>query len=57
LAAETRIRSRYSQALEDERFELVQAAVYAKGFSAPSPTTSASTASPRQSSSSRSSAH
>src|SRR6266536_253044 len=32
LAAETRIRTRYLQALEDERFELLPGSVYAKGF-------------------------
>ena len=29
---ETRIRSRYLQALEDERFELLPGEAYAKGF-------------------------
>ncbi len=32
VAAETRIRRRYLQALEDERFELLPGSVYAKGF-------------------------
>src|SRR2546422_6950397 len=32
VAAETRIRSRYLQALEDERFELLPGEAYAKGF-------------------------
>lgn|SRR5512133_403567 len=32
VAAETRIRTRYLQALEDERFELLPGSVYAKGF-------------------------
>jgi cytoskeleton protein RodZ len=32
VAAETRIRTRYLQALEEERFELLPGAVYAKGF-------------------------
>jgi cytoskeleton protein RodZ len=32
VATETRIRARYLQALEDERFELIPGAVYAKGF-------------------------
>jgi cytoskeleton protein RodZ len=32
VAAETRIRMRYLQALEDERFELLPGSVYAKGF-------------------------
>ena len=32
VAAETRIRTRYLQALEDERFELLPGSVYGKGF-------------------------
>src|SRR5712691_3291992 len=32
VGAETRIRTRYLQALEDERFELLPGSVYAKGF-------------------------
>lgn len=32
VAAETQIRTRYLQALEDERFELLPGSVYAKGF-------------------------
>jgi cytoskeleton protein RodZ len=32
VAAETRIRTRYLRALEDERFELLPGSVYAKGF-------------------------
>jgi hypothetical protein len=32
VAAETRIRTRYLQALEDERFELLPGSAYAKGF-------------------------
>jgi len=32
VAAETRIRARYLQALEEERFELLPGSVYAKGF-------------------------
>ena len=32
VAEETRIRSRYLQALEDERFELLPGPIYAKGF-------------------------
>jgi cytoskeleton protein RodZ len=32
VAAETQVRTRYLQALEDERFELLPGAVYAKGF-------------------------
>jgi cytoskeleton protein RodZ len=32
VAAETRIRTRYLQALEDERFELLPGSVYARGF-------------------------
>jgi cytoskeletal protein RodZ len=32
VATETRIRTRYLQALEEERFELLPGSVYAKGF-------------------------